>query len=196
MNISTLVRNPPIWLKEDIIAIPAYHESINEFSEILWITPQGEVLTKTRVLTGFHAIQPVIFATHNQVSVLHRSMDLQLPRVISRQATEHKMKWQTPIIETLPNSDSAMAGLTLDENFWLLAYNHAEQGRERIDLSIKRANQEWSVPKNIEHLPDQSLGYPAITRTDDGLIHLFYTVDRKQFRHVRFNQAWLEAKND
>jgi predicted neuraminidase len=194
LNISTLVRNPPIWVKDDLIAIPAYHESLNEFSEILWLNAEGTVVNKTRVLTGYHAIQPVIFANDDQVSVLHRSMDLNLPRVISRSAFDSKISWQDPIIETLPNSDSAMAGLTLEENLWLLAYNHTEKGRDRIDLSIKLNHQAWSPPINIEHQADHTFGYPAMTRTDDGLIHLFYTVDREYFRHVRFNQAWLEAQ--
>ena len=193
LNISTLVRNPPVQVEDNLIAIPAYHESLNQYSEILWVNTDGKLINKTRVLAGMHAIQPVIFSRDNHITVLHRSMDLSLPQVIARTSETMMHSWNKTEILDLPNSDSAMDGLELENGQWLLAYNHLHKGRERIDLAISQGpHSSWSEPFNIEHNPKQDFAYPVLIQTADGIIHLFYTVDRTDFRHIRFNQAWLE----
>lgn len=193
LNISTLVRNPPIRINDNLIAIPAYHESLNEYSETLWLNAAGQLINKTRVLSGMHAIQPVIFSRDNHITVLHRSMNLELPQVIARTSETMMQNWQDAEVLDLPNSDSAMAGLALANGQWLLAYNHAHELRERMDLAISSGpHSNWSEPLNIEQNPQQNFAYPVLIQTPDGLIHLFYTVDRTHFRHIRFNQAWLE----
>jgi len=193
LNISTLVRNPPILVNENLIAIPAYHESLTQYSEMLWVNADGQLINKTRILSGMNSIQPVIFNQQDHFTVLHRSMNLDLPKVIARYSNTGPEGWNKTEILNLPNSDSAMAGLILENGKWLLAYNHAQTKRERMDLAISEGPySDWSEPFNVEHNPGHNFAYPILVQTPDGLIHLLYTVDRKHFRHIRFNKAWLE----
>ena len=33
--------------------------------------------------------------------------------------------------------------------------------------------------------------YPSLTQTDDGLVHVAFTVDRIAIKYVRFDEAWV-----
>jgi predicted neuraminidase len=62
MNISTLVRNAPLLTEQGDIILPAYHEFIGKFSELLRIDSNGAVTGKYRISHGREAIQPAVLA--------------------------------------------------------------------------------------------------------------------------------------
>lgn len=60
LNISTLVRNAPVFHRDGTIGLPVYHEFLGKFAEYLYISPAGDVVDKTRISRGKHSLQPTI----------------------------------------------------------------------------------------------------------------------------------------
>ena len=74
LNISTLVKGAPIFYKNGEIGFPVYHEFVTKFAEILRISPQGQVLDKTRIPGSQTSLQPVVLvADSRQAQVYMRS---------------------------------------------------------------------------------------------------------------------------
>ena len=96
----------------------------------------------------------------------------------------------------LPNPDSAIAIMTLDDGRILLAYNHSSQSRTPLSLAVSEDHGLSFVRiKDLENGPGE-FSYPSLIQTRDKLIHLVYTFkskDQRTIKHVTFNKDWLQS---
>ena len=60
INISTLVKGTPFLYADGTMGLPAYHEFIGKFAELLRIDASGHVIDKQRLSAGKTTIQPVM----------------------------------------------------------------------------------------------------------------------------------------
>ena len=51
----------------------------------------------------------------------------------------------------------------------------------------------WSRPYTLETAKRGAVAYPWILTTRNGKIHLLYTWNRKNFRHLQFDLNWLQG---
>jgi len=196
LNLSTLVKGPPLLLEDATMAVPAYHEFIGVFGELLWLDPSGNVIDKSRLSRGAYSLQPVIVPrSPTEALGLMRYAGPQPARILSVRTTDAGRHWSRPKKLDLPNPNAALASIRLPDGTLLLVFNDSETGRQDLSLASSRdEGQTWRVIHRFEHQSSgsQEFSYPYLIQSRDGSFHLLYTWQRTRIKHVRFNEAWLE----
>ena len=133
LNISTLVKSTPVALVDGQMALPVYHEFVTKFAEILRLSPQGQVLDKTRIPGSPSSLQPVMLVTEpERAQIYMRSAGL--PTVKTSRTDDAGQTWSSAQTSNLPNPDSALAGVVLGAGEQWLALNLTPAGREALAL--------------------------------------------------------------
>jgi predicted neuraminidase len=201
INLSTLVKSPPVMFADGRMGLPAYHEWVGRFGEFLRIDA-NQVIDKRRMSSGRSAIQPAIFVDSAQEA-----------NAFFRQTRPSSQPKQIPVSETanagqswtigkdleIANPNSAVAALTLSNGSRVLVLNNIEAGRYRLVMLISETKTSpWKVAQVLED--DESLAndqrrefsYPYLITVNGEDAHLAYTWDRKKIRHMYFPAAWFK----
>jgi len=155
LNISTLVKGAPIFYENGQIGLPVYHEFVSKFAEILRISPQGQVLDKTRIPGSQTSLQPVVLgASPTQAQVYMRSGKA---IAVMTSATDDAGKtWSATRATPWINPDSALAGVVTGTGQQWLALNTHPKNREVLALlqSPAGGSFEGAIPWTVEASPD------------------------------------------
>jgi predicted neuraminidase len=194
LNVSTLVRGPAVSFEDGTLGLPVYHELLGKFGELLRLSPEGEVLFKTRISHGYSSLQPFVvpFARTEAVAFLRRS-GWSPPRVLRAETSDGGLHWSRPAPSPLPNPDAAIAALRLGDGRLLVAFNESEIDRSRLSIAESsdrgRSFRRWVELEPPEVSDDSSppeLSYPWLVEGSNGELHLLYTWNRRRIVHVRF----------
>ena len=135
LNISTLVKGTPFLYADGTMGLPAYHELLGKFGELLRIAPDGEIIDKQRLSSGKFAIQPVMLIQNPQQAMMVMRHTGPAPkRVIATATSDAGQHWITPAKTALANPDAAVAGLALPDGRLLMALNDTDANREVLSL--------------------------------------------------------------
>jgi len=200
LNISTLVRNAPLLAENGAVILPAYHEFLGKFAELLQLDKAGNVLNKYRISRGREAIQPALLPvdTTHAVAYMRNTSDKQPGRIWFSRSRDSLADWTALEALALPNPDAAVTAVQLntpDEQ--LLVFNNHPSERDDISMAYRHGSDTaWQLIHQFEtgkgsegiHNP---FSYPFLLRTRDGRYHLFYTWKREHIKHVHFNNAAL-----
>ncbi len=122
-------------------------------------------------------------------------------RILSLRTTDGGFQWSQPAKTDLPNPNSAVAGIRLDNGALLLAFNDSENTRHDLALAYRQSDADaWRIIYHFEKetaVPGgqtPGFSYPYLIRMDNGDYHLLYTWHRTRIKHIQFNQAWLEQR--
>ena len=201
LNISTLVRNPALLADNGDVMLPAYHEFLGKFSELLQLDSAGNVINKYRISHGREAIQPALLAVDStHVIAFMRNTSATYPgKLWFSHSRDNFADWSAIKPLTLPNPDSAATLVQLDSpNELLMVFNNHPSERDDITLGYRPSETaEWQLIHQFEtregsedeHNP---FSYPILLKTNSGDFHLFYTWKRKHIKHVYFNRAALQ----
>lgn len=133
LNVSTLVKGAPVLMSDGQLSLPVYHEFVTKFGEVLRISPQGEVLDKTRIPASHTSLQPVLLAT----DAVHASAYMragQGGKVTTSVTADAGRTWSAARASSLPNPDSALAGVVSRDGRQWLALNPLASGRQSLAL--------------------------------------------------------------
>ncbi|EKF75732.1 hypothetical protein A11A3_02647 [Alcanivorax hongdengensis A-11-3] len=137
MNISTLVKAPPIRYSDGTVGLPVYHEMLGKFGEILRLDPQNHILGKARIGHGRKAIQPLVLVdspTH-AAAFLRNEQRPNNGHLYQSHSVNGGWDWQPLTYSRLTNPSSALGGVVIAPGHWLLATNCNTE--ERDDLCIR-----------------------------------------------------------
>jgi alpha-L-fucosidase len=90
----------------------------------------------------------------------------------------------------LPNPNSGTDAVTLKNGLQLIVYNPDLpgkdwfNGRSRLRVAASRDGAHWEDVVVLEDGTTEEFSYPAIIQSRDGLVHITYTYDRKNIKHV------------
>jgi predicted neuraminidase len=188
LNLSTLVKGAPLLLEDGSLLVPAYHEFIGKFPELIRIGPGGEVLEKTRIGRGRAALQPsVVPLDRFRALAFLRHTGPGTRRVKLSETRDGGARWSAPLPLELPNPDAAVSALRLADGTLLLAYNPSEDGRSSLALAVSADGRTFETAAVLERDPDPQAeySYPFLA-LQDGRIHLVYTWRRSAIRHIVF----------
>jgi predicted neuraminidase len=197
-NSGTLVRNTPFAYTDGTIGIPAYHELLGVFPEILRVGRQGTALGKNRIDYGKRALQPsiVVLDENRALALLRpRPNETRPANVLRAETTNAGRSWSRPVPLDLLNPGSSVVGLRLADGSILAVTNLSATSRN--DLSLARSldlGESWEIVTAIEHSErGEQFAYPALLQATDGRIHLAYAWNYSRIKHVELNTAWLDA---
>ncbi|TPG72528.1 sialidase [Hymenobacter nivis] len=91
---------------------------------------------------------------------------------------------------TLLNPNSGTDAVTLRNGSFLIVYNPDVpgkdwfNGRSKLRVAASADGVAWHDVAVLENGTTEEFSYPAIIQTTDGLVHITYTYDRKNIKHV------------
>lgn len=196
-NISTLVRHPPVALRDGGMALPVYHEFLAKRPEWLRLSPTGVPMDKTRLPGAQRSLQPAVAVQDAHRALVMLRDGSPAHRIRATRTEDGGAHWSPATPTELPNPDAGIALLALADGRLLLAYNPQEANRTMLALSVSAdQGQSWSPPRLIENGSGQDeFSYPALLQDEEGSIHLAYTWKRERIAHLRFHPDWLRGMN-
>ncbi|MDR0715985.1 MAG: exo-alpha-sialidase [Azoarcus sp.] len=151
-NMSTLVKGPPVFFDNGDIGVPVYHEMAGKFAELLVLSPAGEVRRKIRMDHGRRTLQPVLLVEDARHAVaLMRDARGDPPRVWRSETADAGRHWSAPEATDLPNPNSALGAVRLEDGRLLAVANDTEDERLRLSLLVSEdRGRRWRVIHRFE----------------------------------------------
>lgn len=147
-NLSTLVKGPPIRFADGSLGLPVYHEFLGKFGELLRLTPEHRLVEKQRIGHGREAIQPVIFVEgpRTATALLRNESETRPGAVLESHTEDRGFHWSPLISSELPNPGSAVGGISLGPEHWLVGANHNRFERDTLAvLDSRDAGESWRL---------------------------------------------------
>lgn len=168
-------------------------------------TDRGKSWTRSEVLNdpkAFKLIQPT-FLLHadGRIQLLARSGGKTPDTKIAQCWSEDGgISWSEVTNTTLPNNNSAIDAVSLQDGRHLLVYNHStredescgRKGRGILTVAETTDGVNWNAAAVLEYRTGAvQYSYPAMIQTRDGLVHITYSWHRKRIKHVVLDPAKL-----
>jgi len=136
----------------------------------------------------FGIIQPTVFFSKNgTLRFLARSH--QIGYICSSSSEDQGKTWSAAKPTALQNPNSAVEAANLKDGRVLLVYNDSKTNRYPLNIAVSDDGGEtWSMKVVLEE-KEGEFSYPAMIQTQDGLVHITYTWNRKLIKHVVLNPA-------
>ena len=94
LNTCNLVRSPPIDLADGGVLLPAYHEFLYQFGELLHLDADGQLVDKYRMNAGLDSLQPALVArSATELFAYHRRGGASQPRVLFNRSVDAGRTW-------------------------------------------------------------------------------------------------------
>lgn len=152
LNLSTLVKGAPVFYANGEIGVPVYHELAGKFAELLVLSEAGEVVRKIRMDHGHRTLQPVVLVHDAQRAVaLMRDANENPPRAWRSATEDGGRSWSAPQSTDLPNPNSALGAVRLDDGRLIAVANDTEDQRLRLSLLLSADDgHQWRVIYRFE----------------------------------------------
>lgn len=136
LNISTLVKTPPIHYEDGTVGLPVYHEMVGKFGEILRLDRDNHIVDKERIGHGRKAIQPLILVDgpKRATALLRNESEDDQGRLYRSDTGDGGNDWTPLYGSKLTNPSAAVGGVVLSPGHWLVVANC--NAYERDDLCV------------------------------------------------------------
>ena len=189
------VKNKPVLLSSGELLCPSSTEH-DGWRVHMEITPDnGESWERTDPLNekNIDAIQPaVLIHLDGKLQILCRSKQSQILTSYSEDNGRH---WSPLLPSGIPNPNSGLDAVSLKDGRHLLIYNHLKTGRNMLNAAISGDGINWEAVLILENdSKGTEYSYPAVIQTDDGLVHVTYTWNRKLIKHVVIDPSLIDSR--
>jgi alpha-L-fucosidase len=186
------IKNKPIQLSDGTILSPSSTETrttegLNWKPHIEKSSDDGKSWTKIPIdpQTEFDVIQPsVLVLGDERLQILCRSRDNSVMQAFSE---DNGDTWSQITRTALPNPNSGTDAITLSNGFHLLVYNptvKGKNGRSKLSVALSKTGEDWQEVLSLENEKKGEFSYPAVIESSDGKIHISYTHNRRNIKHV------------
>lgn len=186
------IKNKPVQLANGTILAPS---SVEEASGRWKIhleksTDQGRTWQRQPIGNDspLDVIQPSILVyPMGRLQLLCRSKQ---GRLVQAWSADGGTSWSPLSQTTLPNPNSGTDAVTLQNGTQLLVYNPAEPGKDwfngrgKLRVAQSTDGQAWRDIAVLEDGSTEEYSYPAIIQASDGRVHITYTHNRQNIKHV------------
>ena len=178
------IKNKPVQLKDGSLLCPSSTENAG-WQVYMERTPDlGKSWQRTGPLNDskeFGAIQPTIISyLSGRLQILCRSRQR---RITESWSEDGGKSWSPMKATTLPNPNSGIDAVSLQDGRALLVYNHTERSRSPLNVAVSKDGKAWKAALTLEEQPGE-YSYPAVIQSSDGLVHVTYTWKRERIKHV------------
>ncbi len=184
------IKNKPLQLPDGTLISPSSTESVD--ADPVWrihferSIDQGQTWTISAPPNSgsIQAIQPSLLTyADGRLQAIGRTRSARLFETWSRDAGR---TWTPLALLDVPNPNAGIDAVTLVDGRQLLVYNHTTTGRTPLNVAISHDGRTWSPVAVLEDGPGE-YSYPAVIQSRDGLVHITYTWQRRNIRHVVLN---------
>ncbi len=182
------VKNKPVQLRDGIILSPSSVETKDNWR--IHIEKSADLGKTWQFIpidpeAKFNVIQPAILIhSNNKLQILCRSKSNAIVQAFSE---DNGNRWGELSKTELPNPNSGIDAVTLKNGWNLLVYNPTIQGhdgRARLNVAISKDGLKWSDAYKLESEDKGEFSYPAVIQANDGKVHITYTYNRVNIKHV------------
>ncbi len=187
------IKNKPIQLPDGTIICPSSIESIDEKKWTVHVEIADENLSSWNKIevdadSGVGVIQPTILVHPNKnLQMLCRSRQ----NVIYQSwSFDNGVSWTKLNKTDVPNPNSGIDAVTLEDGKFILVYNPLLQGRDWfygrnvLNVAISKDGENWQDIYQLKNEKEGEFSYPAVIQAYDKSIHITYTVKRKTINHT------------
>jgi predicted neuraminidase len=189
------VKNKPVRLNNGELLCPSSTENDGWRVHLEFTSDNGNSWELTPPLNekNIGIIQPAILTyPSGLIQMLCRSRQ---SKVLTSWSENNGRSWSEFVSSGLPNPNSGIDAVTLKDGRQLIVYNHLTTGRNMLNVAISDNGKEWeaaALPENDKKGTEYS--YPAVIQTNDGLVHITYTWNRKQIKHLILNPEKISTR--
>ncbi|NGX50283.1 MAG: hypothetical protein K1060chlam2_00124 [Chlamydiae bacterium] len=140
-------------------------------------------------------IQPTLFHSSGKtIRMLTRSKNIGY--ICTSTSDDKGRSWTAAIATKLPNPNSGIDAVRAKDGCIFLVYNHSQSSRTPLNVTLsKDGGKSWDSVLTLEEGPG-SYSYPAIIQTRDGLLHITYSWNGSNIKHVVIDPSELkESRN-
>lgn len=187
------IKNKPVQLSNGNIICPSSTESLDSKEWKVHIEITNEELSEWKKIelktdSGVGVIQPTLLIhPNNKLQMLCRSRQNSIFQAWSH---DGGYTWSKLEPTNLPNPNSGIDGVAINDNKFLLVYNPLQSGKEwfngRNVLNVACSNDGnfWSDIYQLENEKEGEFSYPAVIQASDKSVHITYTSKRKEIIHT------------
>lgn len=186
------IKNKPIELADGTILSPSSTETDDKWNAHIERSVDGGktwTIIPVDPESKFDVIQPSILIHKNRkLQILCRSKQ---GMVVESWSEDNGKTWGELTATSLINPNSGTDALTLKNGTHMIVYNPTIPGKEwfngrfKLNVALSVDGKKWN---DILILEDgdtkKEFSYPAIIQTKNGKVHITYTFDRKNIKHI------------
>ncbi len=183
------VKNKPVELADGSCLAPSSTEHDGWRVHFEFIPAFDKTWSRTEAINNKKecgAIQPTILI-HNdgRLQALCRNRN-GAASILQTWSEDSGRTWSKLEPTALPNPNSGIDAVTLQDGRFLLVYNHtnvATGGRNMLNVAVSDDGLNWRAVAILENSSGE-YSYPAVIQARDGAVHILYTWRRTRVRRV------------
>jgi predicted neuraminidase len=161
----------------------------------------GETWRASKPMVGIGLNQPTIVQKNGGTLVAYmRNEGIKPMRVLKSESIDEGETWSFAEFTDIPNPESSLEVIKLDDGTWLMIFNDTEDGRHSLAAALsddEGATWKWKNHIALVEPRQKSFSYPSVIQSKDGLIHVTYSYaagPERTIKHAVFNKEWVKQK--
>ncbi len=189
LNLSTLVRSPPLMRADGLVALPAYYEMATNFPEMILIDPAGRVVDMVRMGSNC-LIQPWLtpLGEGRAVALFRRHGCAEGETSLFTTTTgDGGASWSASLRTDIANPDSPAATFRLADGRIVALLNEDPENAFRLNLMVSAddgATWKRGAPVFDGTADGKSYRYPWLLQDTSGRLHVFASESQQAIRHA------------
>lgn len=191
------IKNKPIELADGSLVCGSSVESYRAWGCWVEITSDlGKTWTKHGPINQpghlYGSIQPAVFGTPDgRLAMLCRTRDVH--HIVRAESADGGRTWSPLAQIELPQNNSGLDAVRLNDGRVALIYNHTTRGRSPLNVAVSAdLGRTWKMGPTLETDPGE-FSYPAVIQASNGEVVVAYTWNRKRIRVATFRPNELPA---
>ena len=190
------IKNKPVQLADGTLLSPSSKETERAWK--VHIEQSIDAGKTWRIIpvdsaSTMKVIQPsILLYPHKRLQILCRSDQ---NRVVSAWSYDNGNSWTAFSKLVITNPNSGTDAVSLKNGTQVLVYNPTIRGKEwfnnrgKLNVAVSEDGIHWRDVAVLENGTNEEFSYPAVIQTADGRVHITYTYNRKNIKHVVFDVA-------
>ena len=129
-------------------------------------------------------IQPSVVRLKDGTLRLYARSTSQIARICVSDSTDAGLHWSAVHTLDLPNPNSGIDAVALNDGRVILVFNNTTKGRTPLDLALSKDGEHFRVFQTLEDAPGE-FSYPSMIQDRSGDLQITYTWNRRRIRYAR-----------